>query len=77
MLDEILSLEIFVAPNLESAEIQHLIKQLECAELAQTNFIKGKLTFADYCDILQLCNVNIDRYLIQVEENLHEIGLIV
>lgn len=75
MLNEILGLEILVASNLESSEIKHLIKQLECAELAQAKFIKGELKFSDYCDILQLCDVNIDGYLIQVEDNLHEIGL--
>lgn len=76
MLDEILGLEIFVTPNLDNAETQYLIKKLECAELAQAKFIKGELTLADYCDILQLCDVNVDQYLIQVEDNLYEIGVI-
>ncbi|MEH2244596.1 hypothetical protein [Nostoc sp.] len=52
------------------AESLKLIEQLECAELAQQRFIEGVISFEDYLDILELCEVDIDDYLITVEDNL-------
>jgi hypothetical protein len=76
MLQEILNLQIVVSPGIEKAESVHLIKQLECAELALNAFVKGFLSLSDYCDILQLCEVNVDDYLLQVEDNLSLVGII-
>ena len=71
-----LGLQIIVAPSLEEEEIKILIKQMECAELAQTKFITGELSLSDYCDILQLCEINVDDYLITVEDNLSSLGVL-
>lgn len=74
MLNSILGLQIIVTPGIEKQEASHLIKQLECAELAQAAFVKGNLSLIDYCDILQLCDVDVDNYLLQVENNLSTVG---
>ncbi|NJN13890.1 MAG: hypothetical protein HC836_34530 [Richelia sp. RM2_1_2] len=74
MLTEILNLQIIVTPDIEKTESAYLIKQLECAELALNAFVKGDLSLSDYCDILLLCDVNVDDYLLQVEDNLSAIG---
>ncbi len=70
MIDDILGLELITAPSLCREEINYLIKQMECAELAKSAFICGELSLSDYCDILHLCNINVDQYLLIVEENL-------
>lgn len=76
MLEDILNLRIIVTPHAEQSELAHLVKQLECAELAQSSFVKGNLSLEDYCDILQLCDVNVDDYLLQVESNLSAVGIL-
>ncbi|PAX60042.1 hypothetical protein [Brunnivagina elsteri] len=74
MLDLILDTEINLNGFVCLDEANYLIKQQECIGLAQTRFINGEISFADYCDILELCNVNIDQYLVTVENNLQVIG---
>lgn len=76
MINEILNLQVITAPGTTIQESKHLIKQLECAELAKTAFIRGELSFQDYCDILQLCGVNVDEYLLQIEANLNLAGIL-
>jgi hypothetical protein len=76
MINEVLNLQIITTPGMTIEESEHLIKQLECAELAKTAFIRGELSLEDYCDILQLCGVNVDEYLFQIESNLHLAGIL-
>lgn len=77
MLSQITSLEILVTEDLTPQEIDHLIDQLEVTRLANEKFCKGEISFADYLDCLEVAEVDIDDYLIGVEENLHEAGIIV
>ena len=72
MLDSILELKILTTEGMTDDESTKLIDQLECAELAKQRFIDGSINFEDFLDILELCEVNIDDYLITVEENLIE-----
>lgn len=76
MLDDILTLQIIVEPSISIEESKHLIKQLECANLAKVAFIKGELSFSDFCDILSLCGLDIDEYIGIVESNLQSINLL-
>ena len=75
MLDDILGLRIVTTEKMSVSESLKLIEQLECAELAQQRFIEGVISFEDYLDILELCEVDIDDYLITVEDNLAEVGI--
>ncbi|MGB3641147.1 MAG: hypothetical protein WBA39_26740 [Rivularia sp. (in: cyanobacteria)] len=70
MIDEITGLQLITTPHVCREELNYLIQQMECAELARIAFIGGELSLSDYCDILQLCNINVDQYLLIVEENL-------
>jgi hypothetical protein len=72
MLNQILELEIQIASPMETEESQYLIKQLETAELAKDKFLKNQISFQDYIDILEVCNIDIDDYLITLEDNLKE-----
>jgi hypothetical protein len=74
MLSSILNTEINLNGFVCIDEANHLIKQQECVELARTRFINGEISFADYCDILELCDINIDQYLVTVENNLQVVG---
>ncbi len=76
MLDDILGLSIITTEKMSESESSKLIEKLECAELAKTRFIKGEISFEDYLDILELCEVDIDNYLITVEDNLAVDGII-
>lgn len=76
MISDILSLTIVTTQGMSADESLMLIKQLECAELAKQRFIEGLISFEDYLDILSLCNVNIDDYLVTVEGNLVIAGVI-
>jgi hypothetical protein len=76
MLNEILELQIITTPGMSIEECQHLIQKLECANLAKESLIEGNLSLEDYCDILGLCEVNVDEYLINIEDNLTVAGMI-
>jgi len=76
MLQQYLSTQIITPHSICENEAAYLIKQLEAAQLALTRFIEGAINFSDYCDILQLCDVNVDDFLINVEQNLAVDGLI-
>lgn len=76
MLNEVLGLQIITTPGMSLAESEHLIKQLECANLGKIAFIKGELSLEDFCDILELCDVDVDEYLINVENNLSIAGIL-
>lgn len=76
MISDILSLTIVTTQGMSADESLMLIKQLECAELAKQRFIEGLISFEDYLDILSLCKVNIDDYLVTVEGNLVIAGVI-
>jgi hypothetical protein len=73
---EFLDLEISLG-RLDAGESDYLIQKLSVANLALTHFLREKISFADYLDILETCGIGIDNYLIQVEENLNQGGVIV
>ncbi|MEA5601078.1 hypothetical protein [Nostoc sp. UHCC 0252] len=76
MLNDILGLTIITNQGMPEGESLRLIEKLECAELAQQHFIKGLISLSDYLDILDLCEVNVDDYLVTVEQNLAAVGAI-
>ncbi|MFN6485439.1 MULTISPECIES: hypothetical protein [unclassified Nostoc] len=75
MIQQFLETQIVTTEGMSHDQALHLIKQMECADLALARFLKGEISFSDYCDILELCEVNIDSYLINVEENLATVGI--
>lgn len=75
MIEAILQPEIFLVNQVCSEEAAHLIKQLEVAKLATDKFIKAEINFDDFLELMKLSGVNIDEYLLVVEENLLSIGI--
>jgi hypothetical protein len=72
LINQILELEIKIVAPMETEESQYLIRQLETAELAKDKFLKNQISFQDYIDILEVCDIDIDNYLITLEDNLKE-----
>lgn len=65
-----LETEISLPHSICIDEASYLSQQHETAQLALDAFIKGKIDFEDYADILELCGIDMDEYLLGVEENL-------
>ncbi|MCC5640539.1 hypothetical protein LC593_32865 [Nostoc sp. CHAB 5844] len=76
MLDILLETEIQVNHQISFDEANDLVRKLEVANLARDKFLAGQISLSDYCDILEMCDVNLDDYLISVESNLNNFGLI-
>ena len=70
MLEEAIRVGIFVPTRkLSSDEIDYLVKQEKVASLALQRLLDGQITWSDYLDLLEACNVDIDDYLDDVEHN--------
>ncbi|WP_017314923.1 hypothetical protein [Mastigocladopsis repens] len=78
MIRRFLESEIFIAKsdNLTLSDCARLIQKQEVANLALEKFILGQISFQDYIDILETCEMNIDDYLITVEQNLITCGML-
>lgn len=70
MLQSLLNVGIFIPTRpLSQDEINHLILKEEVANLGLKRFLKGQISFNDYLDVLEVCNVDVDDYLQTVDEN--------
>jgi hypothetical protein len=77
MLGQVIGVEIPLFPEMETDEMQLRLDQEEAACLGKIAYLKNKITFEEYLDILKMCEVDIDGYLLNLEGNLSEIGLII
>lgn len=71
----LLSTQIVVVGKISEEEARHLEQKLQVSEFALQRFIANEISFADYLDIMELCDINIDDYLINIEENFSAIGI--
>lgn len=76
MLENLLGVEI-ITHNPSPQEIDVLVKQEEAAKLGLDKFLAQKITFEEYLEVLELAGLNIDDYLLNLENNLNEVGIIV
>jgi hypothetical protein len=74
MIEQVFNLSIITTKDMSIGEIQDLIDKLQCAELARDAFLASKISFEELIDIYELCGVNVDEYLLTLEENLKEIS---
>lgn len=74
MIEAILQPEIILMRPVCNEESIYLIKQLEVAQLATNKFTKGEISFSDFLELMELAEVNIDDYLLTIENNLLEVG---
>jgi hypothetical protein len=75
MIQNLLSTEILIVGKISDEEAKHLEKQLQASELALQKFLSSEISFSDYLEIMELCGVNIDEYMLQVENNLSIVGI--
>lgn len=68
-LEEFFGVEIEVNRPTEN-DIEALLIQYHNAERALKNFLDLKISFADYCDILEFNEVNMDEFLAVIDNNL-------
>ncbi len=76
MLGEIIGIEIPLFPQITDEEIKLRIEQEEAAYLGKIAFIKGKISLEEYLDILEMCEVDIDDFLLTLENNLVIVGAV-
>ncbi len=76
MIFDLIKCEIFLVPKVSQEEISDLIKREEITELANTRFAKGEISFQDYIDCLEAAAVDIDDFLLTVENNLSRVGIL-
>lgn len=76
MLENLLSVEI-ITHKPSQAEIDYLIAQEEAARLGLDAFLAQKITFEEYLEVLELAGLDMDEYLLNIENNLNEVGIIV
>jgi hypothetical protein len=74
---EVLKTEIIIpaGETLSREECDYLVLKEEVATLARDKFAQGLISYEDYLDILETCDINIDDYLVTIENNLHELGI--
>ncbi|HLO88876.1 MAG TPA: hypothetical protein VK203_28265 [Nostocaceae cyanobacterium] len=77
IITDILGVEIPLHPEMCQDEINTRIEQEEAAYLGKIAFLKGKITLEEYLDILEMCEVDMDDYLLNLEGNLKTVGIII
>lgn len=55
--------------SISQEEINYLLLQEEVSSLALKRFLSAEISFTDYLDILELCNLDIDDYLQTIDDN--------
>ncbi|MEH1810885.1 MAG: hypothetical protein V7K26_00090 [Nostoc sp.] len=73
-MQRLLSTQIVIVGKISNEEARHLEDKLQVSELALQRFIANQISFADYLDIMELCDIDIDDYLINVERNISTLG---
>lgn len=74
MIEDLLTVEIYLGTPTQD-EIEYLVKAEEACRLALDKFLAQQISLQDYFDILQLAGVNIDDYLLTLENNLIAVGI--
>lgn len=76
MIEKIIGVEIPLYPQMTEDEIVLKLEQEEAAQLAMTCFCRS-ITPEEYMDILEMCEVDMDSYFLNLEQNLKATGLII
>jgi hypothetical protein len=77
MIEKVIGVEIPLYPQMTEDEIKLRLEQEEAAQLAMTCFCNGSITPEEYMDILEMCEVDMDSYCLNLEQNLNATGLII
>jgi len=71
----LLSTEILIVEKISNEEARQLEKKLELSELALQKFLSSQINLSDYLETLEMCQIDIDDYLLTVENNLSLVGI--
>lgn len=70
MLNDALRVGIYIPTRkMTQEEINYLVKQQEVSSLALDRFLGGQISWNDYLDVLEVCNVDVDDYLQTMDDN--------
>ncbi|MGB3757277.1 MAG: hypothetical protein WBA07_13035 [Rivularia sp. (in: cyanobacteria)] len=70
MIDDALRVGIYVPTRkMSQDEINYLVRQEEVSNLALDRFLSGQISWSDYLDVLEVCNVDVDDYLQTADDN--------
>lgn len=72
--DDVIGLHIITGSSMSDDEIADLIKREEITALASENFAKGKISFQDFLDCLEVAGVNIDEFRQTANNNAYILG---
>ncbi|MEL6438697.1 MAG: hypothetical protein AAFQ80_05500 [Cyanobacteria bacterium J06621_8] len=62
--------------DMNLSDLEKLMAIYGVLEIARDDFLKGEITFQEYCDLQQTHGVNVDSFLKTTEHNLKELQLI-
>lgn len=65
------SLSLFIPTDVCDEEFDALIKQADCINRAKNMLLESDISFEDYLEAVEYFGVDIDRYVIEVEQNLN------
>jgi len=71
----LLSTEILIVEKISNEEARQLEKKLELSELALQKFLSSQINLSDYLETLEMCQIDIDDYLLTIENNLSLVGI--
>jgi len=60
--------------DLEKSELDYLVRAENACNIATKDFLRGKIDQETWLDTLEFFGHNIDKYLIDTEDNLKAIG---
>ena len=70
MLNDALRVGIYIPTRkMTQEEINYLVKQQEVSSLALDRFLGDQISWNDYLDVLEVCNVDVDDYLQTMDDN--------
>ncbi|NJM18124.1 MAG: hypothetical protein HC836_40345 [Richelia sp. RM2_1_2] len=64
------SLALIIPTNVSNEEFNYLLNQSIAIDKAKRQLVKSDISFEDYLDAVEFFGVDIDTYIIQVEQNL-------
>lgn len=75
MIKNLLSTQIVIVEKISDRDARQLEKQLQLSELALQKFLSSEINFSDYLEMMEMCQIDVDEYLLIVQDNLSAIGM--
>jgi hypothetical protein len=70
MLNDALRVGIYIPTRkMSQDEMNYLVKREEVSSLALDRFLNNQISWSDYLDVLEICDVDMDDYLQTMDDN--------